>query len=590
MCGICGSIHFDQAPADRDGIQRMMQVMACRGPDAWGMLVQTPVAFGHLRLSIIDLDPRSNQPMTDRFGRAIVFNGEIYNYRDLRREIGSRWEFRTESDTEVILAAYHLWGPDCVRRFNGDWAFAIDDRLRHRVFLSRDRVGVKPLYYARIDNRFLFASEVRALVAAGVPGRVSRQTLVEFAKRGKNEPGQRTLVDQCHALLPAHNLVVHDDGRIEESEYWSESDIFAAAVPHDFPEATRRYRSLLEDSVRLRLHADVPVGVCLSGGLDSSLITAIASQISAESVRTFSGVASEYGSDEGPFSDLVADAHGTRHTRIPLDFDGFVDGLKRYVIAQEAPAGGVSPLARMLVLERAAEDVTVLLDGQGGDEILAGYYRYHVAYREAWPDRPLAMEPRVDREKSRHRPLSEFEPDFLRDSLPPPADLPSLERCVDPITRMQYESLRGPGLLSLLHTEDRLTMARSLEGRVPLLDHRLIEFCFSAPLQFRIDGVDKRLSRAAARHEGLLPEAVVDRRDKQGFATPYADMLCEIASRQAVEDLIRHLVRQTPGIFGTSVLVSLLDEHAEGAVDNSKRLFRAITTLIFLGEMNYQVV
>ena len=567
-----------------------MESMHHRGPDAAGTYSSGSLVLGHRRLSIIDVDERSNQPMIDPRGRALVFNGEIYNYRELREDLAHSWNFRTASDTEVILAAYDRWGDSCVTRFNGDWALAIHDPDRDVLFLSRDRVGTKPLYFARNGQRFVFSSETRALVEAGVTGCVNRQTLVDFVKRGKNEPGQATLLEDIEALLPGTSMEVHADGRCRTWEYWGPEQIFGAAVPTDFDDAVEAFGDLFVDAVRLRLHADVPVGVCLSGGLDSSLITAVASRLNGEPVRTFSAVAPGYDSDEGRYSDLVAEQCGTEHVRIELDFSNFIDALDRYVVAQEAPAGGVSPLARLLVLERAGRDVTVLLDGQGGDELLAGYYPYHRMFRRTWPDRPLDMDLRPPRVRSRHPRMAEFEPSFLGDLEFSAVYTPPLEWETDEITRMQYQSLRGPGLLSLLHTEDRLTMTRSLEGRVPFLDHRLIEFCFSAPLTFRIDGVDKRLIREMARRRGLLPAEVWQRADKLGFATPYAAMLRAPSNVAIVRSLLHDLIDRSAGIFRASVLTDLLDEHAEGRVDNANRIFRALTMLLYLDRFGYRIV
>ena len=306
MCGICGIVHCDAPPPEDGTIRAMMDALAHRGPDAEGTWGDHFVTLGHTRLSIIDLDARSNQPMIDGLGRVIVFNGEMYNYRDLRAELEHRYAFRTESDTEVVLAAYDAWGEDCVRRFNGDWALAIYDPSAREVFLSRDRVGVKPLYWAFHGGRFVFASEVRALAAAGVAGAVPRRRLITFIVRGENEPGQWTMLRDVEALLPGCSMTVRADGSYAMTRYWSESDVFSAEVEPDFEAAVDQYAEVFEDSVRLRLHADVPVGVCLSGGVDSSLIAAVASRLSEHPVATFSGVAPGFESDEGPFSDAVA--------------------------------------------------------------------------------------------------------------------------------------------------------------------------------------------------------------------------------------------------------------------------------------------
>ncbi len=593
MCGIAGLIRSEgEGSADVERVGAMVGTLIHRGPDAEGIVVRDNVVFGHRRLKIIDLDDRANQPMVDPRGRMLVFNGEIYNYRDLRAELAPRWAFRTTSDTEVILAAYDAWGPDCVGRFNGDWAFALFDPDSGSLLLSRDRLGVKPLYYAEHDGAFWFASEVRALLAAGVPARMTRQSVVDILKRGRGERQAVTLLEGISAVPAAHNVGIDGDGRIVRHEYWSEADVFAGAPSQiSFDEATGHFGELFEDSVRLRLHADVPVGVCLSGGLDSSLIVAVAGRHTAEPVRTFSGVAPGYDSDEGPYSFLVAESSGTQHVPIEFTVDDLFSNLPEFVRAQETPVAGINTYARYAVLRRAAQEVTVLLDGQGGDEILAGYHRYHRLFRTQHPEAPFVLDDRVPVERSAHNPLAELEPELLDGIKASPREAPSLRTETDPLTRRMYEDLRGPGLLTLLHTEDRLTMAFSLEGRVPFLDHRLVEFCFSLPLEHRIHDIDKRLSRSYARSRGLLPDAILDRRDKRGFATPFAEMLrSDPDARRSMSAAIAEWTERVPGIVRPQVLDALLAEHARGAGDRTQRLIRALTLLIFIDQLGVQIV
>jgi asparagine synthase (glutamine-hydrolysing) len=592
MCGIAGLTRSEGDGAmDVDRVRAMIGLLIHRGPDAEGIVVRDNAVLGHRRLKIIDLDDRSNQPMIDAHGRALVFNGEIYNYRDLRRELESRWQFRTTSDTEVILAAYDAWGADCVRRFNGDWAFALHDPQTRSLMLSRDRLGVKPLYFAEHAGAVWFASEVRALVAAGVPARMTRQALVDVLKRGRGELRETTLLEGIRAVPPAHNLIVRHDGVVGSEEYWGEADLFEDDAPPSFEEATERFGDLFDQSVRLRLHADVPVGVCLSGGLDSSLIVAVASRHSHEAVRTFSGVAPGYDSDEGPYSALVADGCATEHVPIELRIDDLLTALPDFVRAQETPVAGINTYARYAVLRRAADDVTVLLDGQGGDETLAGYHRYHRLFKNHYPAAPFAMNDQPPRSRSALKPLEELEPALLEGIKASARDAPPLSVDTDPITRRMYEDLRGPGLLTLLHTEDRLTMAFSLEGRVPFLDHRLVELCFAAPLSYRIDDVDKRMSRSYARRAKLLPEAILGRTDKSGFATPFAEMLRrDPQAHSSMSALIAEWTERVPGIVRAEVLSDLLTEHTRGQGDRTQRLIRALSSLMFIEHLGVDVV
>ena len=589
MCGICGIVsNIQQSNIKR--VERMTRSMLHRGPDSNGLIELPQVTFGHTRLSIIDLDTRSNQPMTDTFGRTIVFNGEIYNYRELRQVLKSDYPFHTESDTEVILAAWNRWGPSCVEYFIGDWAFAIYDSSDGSTTLSRDRIGVKPMYYSRYNGEFIFASEVRALFEAGIPRTVTADSVSEFIRRGKNELGTSSLIDQVYALSPAHTITIDRDGHVTENTYWGESEIFGARVPDNFDDAVEAFGELFTDAVQLRMHADVPVGICLSGGLDSSLITAVAANNQPNPILTFSGIAPGWQGDESRYSDEVSAICQTRHSRIHLGLEDFFKALPRYVWAQETPTSSVSTIARMLVLERAADEVKVLLDGQGGDELLAGYTRFHDVYRKQWPDKELNIEQRDTKPKSNIAILSEFEPGVLLPRKKLPDHSIHVERPVDSITSMQYSALRGPGLLSLLHTEDRLTMAKSLEGRVPFLDHRLVEFCFSSPLAFRIDNVDKRLARSFASRKNLLPDSIVNRRDKLGFATPYSEMLRNPDGYDMTRRLIDDTIDQSPGVLRRSVMHNILEEHRRGDIDHSKRLFRSITLLMWLDTFKLTII
>lgn len=617
MCGIAGIYSFasDQAQnsSNRELVEKMLRRMLHRGPDARGIWADKQVTLGHNRLSIIDLHECSNQPMIDKHGRVLIFNGEIYNFSELKETLKSEWEFKTSSDTEVILAAYDKWGRDCARHFNGDWAFALFDPKENSLFLSRDRFGVKPFYYsiketAAGSKALYFASETKALLEAGVGRSIDKTTLTGFMQRGKIEFPEHSLHDEIKVLPPAHNMLVRANGTVEFMEYWTETDLFGYEVPGSFDEAVEAYKDLLFDAVRIRLRADVPVGVCLSGGLDSSLVTAIINVLNNGGARTFTGAAPGYSSDESEYARMVAEMYGTRHSEIILNFDEFLSGIDGLVEAEDTPVSGVSPVARLMVLRTVGENVKVVLDGQGGDEILAGYIRFHNAYRKLRPEVALSMTSSSGRNTSSLPLLSEFHTKFNnsnqslfsrifgRKSAQTPAINPLLARnsepkCVrkvDEVTALQYQALRGSGLLSLLHTEDRLTMSQSVEGRVPYLDHRLVEFCFSCPLEWRIHDIDKRLSREVASRYQLLPAKVYSRTDKQGFATPYSQMLGMENNKQRFRKIIDDAVDARPSIFDREKLHFLLNEHSD-KIDNANRIFRAVTILKWLDKLSLDV-
>lgn len=611
MCGIAGiysfKSHILQETTNRKLVEKMLESMSHRGPDARGILVDSLVTLGHNRLSIVDLRDCSNQPMTDKHGRTLVFNGEIYNYRELKETLKSKWNFQTQSDTEVILAAYDRWGVNCVRHFNGDWAFALFDPKNNSLFLSRDRFGVKPLYYSIKETNagtkaIYFASETKGLLEIDVGRIVTKPTLTSFMQRGKIEFPEHTLHEEIKTLPPAHNMLIRENGKVEFMEYWSEADLFGYKVPSSFDEAVEIWKDLLFDAVRIRLSAEVKVAVSLSGGLDSSLLTAITNILSNNGVQTFTGVAPGYSSDESEYAKLVAKMYGTRHSDIVLNFDDFLPGIDDLVRAEDTPVAGVSPVARLTVLRTIGENVKVVLDGQGGDEILAGYGRFHNAYRKLRPEVALSMTSfSGDRTTSTLPLLSEFHANFVnnnssrwsrifgRRSVETPEFNPLFNRSsepkciskVDEVTALQYKALRGSGLLSLLHTEDRLTMSQSLEGRVPYLDHRLVEFCFSCPLEWRIHDLDKRLSREVASRYQLLPPEIYKRTDKKGFASPYSEMLRKEINKKKFKQIIDDAVDTRPFIFHREKLHFLLNEHSNN-IDNANRIFRAVTILKWL--------
>ncbi|MDX1455247.1 MAG: asparagine synthase (glutamine-hydrolyzing), partial [Gammaproteobacteria bacterium] len=288
MCGIVGQYHFGEYSRSESErrVLSMARSLHHRGPDAEGLMHSGPAVFGHARLKIVDLSDSANQPMRDR-SCMLVFNGEIYNYRELRDELSARYDFRTSSDTEVILAAYQEWGEGCFSRFNGDWAIAILDASSRRLVLARDRFGIKPLYFHRTDGSLSFASEISALVAGGVVPEISRDDLLMSMRLRKNEFHGRTLASNIHVVRPGCFIALDEDGSVDEHRYYDDSALVESGEALSGDDLLERFDHLLVDSVALRYRADVPVGVCLSGGLDSTCIVAAARRAGKE-VVTFS--------------------------------------------------------------------------------------------------------------------------------------------------------------------------------------------------------------------------------------------------------------------------------------------------------------
>lgn len=541
MCGIAGIVGLENAAPAPSVMAAMLRSMAHRGPDADDSWAEGSLVLGHRRLSILDLRPAGNQPM-HREGRVIVYNGEIYNYLELRaqlEEVGC--EFRTATDTEVILQAYATWGDECVSRFRGMWAFALYDGLRRRVLCSRDRFGIKPFYYARSDGYLVFASEIKALLAAGVRPRADMTTVAAYVVTGLEDFCDRTFYDGILQLAPGHNLIIdlpEASPRLER--YYALKPSEPGSVAGD------DYRRTLRDSVRLHLRSDVRVGTCLSGGVDSSVIAALAAASYSESgAAPFAAVTArvrEPGLDETSWAKMVA-RHCSLEWLIVEPGEGEVrEELSRCLAIHDEPVGSASVFLQYCVMRRAREaGVKVMLDGQGGDETMLGYERYYPAYfrdlARAGSWRVLGREFRLGRRNSRLRAgalaaywayftipavrrqvlkvrSSFVAPDVrrlgleaLHDSVP--TDLAELQ--IAEITRFQ--------LPHLLRYEDRNSMAHSVEARVPFLDHVCVEVALGLPAEEKIrGGFTKRALRELAAN--VLPEAVAWRTDKVGFSAP----------------------------------------------------------------------
>jgi asparagine synthase (glutamine-hydrolysing) len=560
MCGIAGSVGSADA---RGQIRRMISVEAHRGPDGEGLWLDEPfpgrtIAFGHRRLSIIDLSQAASQPMADREERFVVtYNGEIYNYREVRAELARLGvAFRSQSDTEVLLEAYKRWGVDCLERLNGMFAFALFDRPRGKLFCARDRFGEKPFLYAFGPDLFAFASEYKSLLQhPAVSLEYDERRLVRAAHNpGTALDGDRqTVFNQVRQLLPGEAMEV--DVRSLEHKVWRYWRIEAAPVRRDLPEAEAfaQFRSLLTDSVRIRMRSDVPLGSCLSGGLDSSSIVCLARELVGEDAdyHTFTGRFPGTSADEWRYAEEVAThARVTTHCVEPT-VDGFLEELPEFMWHNELPVGGSSQYAQWCVFRLARQcGVTVLLDGQGADELLGGYEQYFIRYVEALREndegRRLAEElPRI---RERY-PLALVPPARgLRDRLPlsvrhwlsgrlgvGTSILYGMSlRSASEVAR-ENELPRKPGfgalanaleqdsfgryLTTLLRYGDRNSMAHSREVRLPFCDHRIAEFVFSLPSHFLMGEVQtKRLLRESMK--GVLPEAVRTRWNKQGFRPP----------------------------------------------------------------------
>ncbi|MFA7197858.1 MAG: asparagine synthase (glutamine-hydrolyzing) [Methanoculleus sp.] len=535
MCGIAGQFVLNGEEADAGLVGAMAERLRHRGPDGEGRYFSGPVGLAHRRLAIIDLSEEGRQPMESEDGSfQIVFNGEIYNYRELREELSAAGHrFASATDTEVILHAYEEWGRDCLARFNGMWAFALWDGRRRELFCARDRLGVKPFYYTIAGGSFLFASEIKALRAHPEVGmRPNDRMFMTFLAWGVADHTPETMYDGVFQVPPAHSLVVSKEGVGEPERYWDVVMNGASRGAGD-DEAARRVHDLLTDAVRLRLRSDVPVGTCLSGGIDSSTVTALINVLlreeGPESVgerqKTFSVCFDDPRFDESKHIDTVVAATGVASHRTTPDTKGLWEDIGRLLSMQDEPFASLSIYAQYCVMRLAGDEVKVVLDGQGADEQLGGYIAYQAPYIRGLLRRReflaalregigsarhhgsfFSWAARQSRVRSKRRGL-------LR------GDAPAVLRYAGSLDEVLKREVTASNLPLLLHWEDRNSMAFSIEARVPFLDYRLVEYLAGLPLDQKVrGGVTKYVLRRAIR--GLVPEAIRCRMDKMGFVTP----------------------------------------------------------------------
>lgn len=615
MCGICGIVNFDGSdPVDRIVIERMTESLAHRGPDDAGYFVEGRVGLGHRRLSIIDLSGGRQPIFNEDRSAAIVFNGEIYNYRDLAEALKTAGHtFRTRSDTETILHAYEEYGDDCVQQLRGMFGFAIWDGAKQRLLLARDRLGVKPVYYYR-DRHFLaFASEIKSLLEIrSIPREVDPDAFDMYLSL-RYVPGPRTMFKNIFRLQPGHVLVADDSG-IRITKYW---DIdYPDPEPHSPEFLLERFRELLDESVRMRLLSEVPLGVFLSGGLDSSAILATMSKYAGDSrVKTFSvgyqaSRAEETASNEFEYARLAADAFASEHHEYRLDATHFAEFVPDLVSYLDEPLADPSCIPLYFISKLAREHITVVLSGEGADEILAGYGIYSKMlaldriYAGAGPLSRLApwIANLAPSEKLRHyvrmcgQPLETryrgvsrgfteegklrlVGADRMKQSERQFRDVfggyfKAVENA-SPLDRMLYVDAKVWLPDDLLIKADKMTMANGLELRVPFLDHKMVEFAATLPNASKIHGKGgKTLLRSAMR--GVLPDAIIDR-PKKGFPIPIGSWL-RTSLRQFTRDHLLARDSACSRYVDRDETARLVEEHEQGRADRSQEIW---TLLVF---------
>ncbi|MFI7423162.1 N-acetylglutaminylglutamine amidotransferase [Nonomuraea sp. NPDC049684] len=584
MCGLSGEFRFDGAEADIGAVGRMTDAMHDRGPDGSGLWAQGPVAMGHRRLKIIDLSEKAAQPMVDAgLGLAVVFNGCLYNYRELREELrGAGYRFYSTSDTEVLLKAYHRWGAGCVGHFKGMFAFAIHERDSGRLVLGRDRLGVKPMYVSHDARRLRFASTLPALAAGGgLDTGIDRVALHHYMTFHSLVPGERTILAGVRKLPAATVRVVEADGTSTDHRYWDPPYTRSALPEHaglSEEEWRRATLDALRTAVRRRMVADVPVGVLLSGGLDSSLIVALLAEEGQSGLTTFSIGFEPAGGEQGDefaYSDLVAGRFGTDHHRIRIPDERLLDGLERAVGAMSEPMASHDCVAFYLLSQEVARHVKVVQSGQGADEVFAGYSwfpplagvpreRAAEVYRREFADRPhqelagvLSPGYLLERDVSG---------DFVREHVA----RPGADTALDAVLRLETTAMLIDDPVKRV---DNMTMAHGLEARTPFLDHDLVELVAACPDGLKLAYGGKGVLKDAARR--LLPAQIVDR--PKGYFPVPAVRHVEGALLDLVRDALTSGAARARGLFRPEFVRRLL------ADPESDRATTGVNTLWQIG-------
>lgn len=553
MCGICGTYDRSKQEELPSLIRRVNDALSHRGPDAEGFLIEGPLALGHRRLSIIDLSAAANQPFEDASGRYVmVFNGEIYNFKEVRARL-PEYPFHTSSDTEVVIAAFAKWGPACLDLFRGMFAIAIWDRKEASLFLARDRFGVKPLYYYHDGDRLLFASEIRALLASGwVPRRINKPALTDYLKY-QAFVSPLTIVEGV-LEVQAGSYMLYQQGRLEQKVYW---DITQQRqdTGEDITQIRRRIRELLYQSVERRLVSDVPLGAFLSGGIDSSAVVAIMSQVNPSATHAFTIGFEEKEYNELPYAELVAKRFGVDHARVMLRPLDFLERLPDALDAMDTPSG--DGLNTYIVSDAIKKDgMTVALSGIGGDELFAGYPQFkhfHALRRRAglfdhsaWIRRAAgAFIPATDQRRTRLKHLLSAPASGIAHIYPAFRQIQTsrsirrlmnagiqeantLEQMLldrqpgiaefEPLSQVSIAEYLGYTQSVLLKDTDQMGMAVSMELREPFFDNDLVEYVLNVPDRLKYPGYPKQLLVESL--DGLLPQEIVFRK-KQGFVIPY---------------------------------------------------------------------
>ncbi len=601
MCGINGFTWKDP-----ELIERMNSAIRHRGPDDSGIFVDDRVSLGNVRLAILDLSPKGHQPMRYERGEKvlwIVYNGEVYNYEKLREVLVRKgYNFTSGTDTEVVVASYMEWGERCVEKFNGMWAFAIYDPGRRRIFLSRDRLGIKPLHYLLKEGRLIFSSEIKGILQHPIKREVDEEVLFDYLYYNLEDHTERTFFKGIKRLPPGHNAIFHlKRGELHIARY------FQLKAGEGIKGEVEGFKEVFRRAVKRRMRADVPVGSCLSGGIDSSSIACtMRSLLSEGEIEAFSLIFPGKDIDESSYQKKVVVRCRLKWNTTTFTMEEILEDLDDLIYTQEEPFQTFSIYAQYRLMKLARErGIKVLLDGQGADEILGGYH-YFFSFYLAELFRGLKWGRFIREVRAYKRVHGKYPPreNFILSLLPKPLVRRLWRRNFlylkeDFIRRHEGRRSRDPiweaksfkeastisetylMLPQLLRFEDRNSMRWSVESRVPFCDHELVEYTLSLPTEEIIgSGETKRVLRRAMK--GILPESVRLRRDKIGFATPDKDLLRTEEGRWFAEEIIGSESFRKRPYWDQKVLEGLLKEHISGKKNHAGVLWKCIIVELWL--------
>ena len=600
MCGISGIINFNEQQVLEKDLLLMMSKIKHRGPDDEGLFIDQNIGLGFVRLSILDLSIAGHQPMFSHDGRyVIVYNGEVYNYIELREQLKDKYRFRSGTDTEVILHAYQEWGEECLQRFNGMFAFIIFDKKTREIFGARDRFGVKPFYYYMDQERFIFASEIKAILPLLKTVRPNNAIIYDYLVSNRTDHSENTFFAEINKIQHSHCFYIKDSRLTIKRWYNLEENINTQTI------APQKYREIFDESLKLRLRSDVPVGVCLSGGLDSSSIVAsLVKDFGLSEINTFSAI---YGEDEPSdesqymyaLKPFLRNMYFVRPTA-----DMFFSDYESFIDAHNEPVPDIGPYVQYKVMELARDYVKVTLDGQGADEQLAGYHNFFGSYyielfKEFQSFRWIIENICYIKHHRSLKALKYFlyyllpnsGKNFIQTKMFPSVHQDFIEqnRFNTSLNQKLYQpdSLRSSliqhfeyKLEHLLRWEDLNAMHFSIESRVPFLDYHLVESTISLPSDRIIrHGNTKYILREAMKD--ILPGEIYSRKDKKGFASPRDKWFKSEKFQKATIDLLNSSLMKQRGYFNTEIALQRYRLHLDGYADLSKEIWKWINLEIW---------